>query len=81
MTISERVLAYLKEHPGKTALEIAKALNLKRRLTGYTHYWGNWSFERAEAAGLIEFRDAEGTSNERLQAKLHPGGWHLKVNQ
>ena len=55
MTISERVLAYLKEQPG-TWKEIAKALNIKRRHTrmGYTYYWGNWSFGRAEKEGLIE---------------------------
>ncbi len=67
-TISERVLAYLKEHPA-TVSEIIKALNIKRRHTrmGYTYYWGHWSFVRAEHEGLIEFKD-------------HPGGgkWHLK---
>lgn len=66
-TITEGVLAYLKEQPG-TWKEIAKALNIKRRHTrmGYTYYWGNWSFARAEKAGLIEFKD-------------HPSGgkWHL----
>jgi len=64
MTISERVLAYLKEHSG-TAVEIAKALNIKRRHTrmGYTYYWGHWSFARAEKEGIIEWKD---------------GGWHLK---
>ena len=59
-TISERVLAYLKEHPS-TALEVARGLPAKRRHTrmGYTYYWGNWSFARAEKEGLIE-QDEDG---------------------
>jgi len=67
-TITERVLAYLKEQPG-TWKEIAKALNIKRRhlRMGYTYYWGNWSFLRAEKAGLIECDDDD--------------RWHLKVEE
>lgn len=65
MTISERVLAYLKEQPG-TPKEIGEALNLTlkqstRPWMGYR--WGRWSFKRAEEEGLIEWID---------------GKWHLK---
>lgn len=55
MTIPERVLAHLKEHPGN-ALEIAEALNLQKIIPlGYK--WGKWDFEKAEDEGLIEWRD------------------------
>lgn len=53
MTISERVLAYLKERPG-TLDEIGKALNLTRTYSGYK--WGKWSFSRAERKGLIAWK-------------------------
>jgi len=57
-TVTERVLAYLKEHPS-TALEVAKNMPAKRRHTrmGYTYHWGNWSFIVAEKEGLIEMDD------------------------
>lgn len=63
MTISDRVLAYLKERPGSPT-EIAKSLNIKKRHTcmGYTYYWGIWSFARAEKDGLIMWKE---------------GKWHL----
>lgn len=54
MTISERVLAYLKEQPG-TPNEIAEALGLTGRRYGYV--WGRWSFAKAEDEGLIEWKD------------------------
>ena len=59
-TVTERVLAYLKEHPS-TALEVAKNMPAKRRHTrmGDTYIWGDWSFIRAEKAELIEM-DASG---------------------
>ena len=57
MTISERVLAYLKEQPGTTN-EIGKSLGLKRR--GWKGYnWGKWSFYDAEEEGLIEHKEGE----------------------
>ncbi len=68
-TISHRVLAYLKKHPS-TAMEVAKALPLKRRHTrmGYTYYWGDWSFIRAEKAGLIECDEASKWHLRRAEA-------------
>lgn len=54
MTITERVLAYLEEHPG-TPNEIAEALGLTKRRYGYV--WGRWSFGKAEDAGLIEWKE------------------------
>ena len=63
MTITERVLAYLKEQPG-TPREIAEALNLTRRRGGYgNYYWGKWRFGDAEMLGLIEWKNEQ---------------WHLK---
>jgi len=57
MTISDSVLAYLREQPG-TPDEIAKALHLKpRKWVGYN--WGRWSFSKAEDEGLIEWKDGE----------------------
>ncbi len=62
MTISERVLAYLKEQPG-TPNEIAEALGLYKRNLPYDSYnWGKWRFGDAEMQGLIEWKD---------------GKWHL----
>jgi len=52
MTITERVLAYLKKQPGDP-VEIAKALKLTKRGHGYN--WGKWSFRKAEDEGLIEY--------------------------
>lgn len=57
MSMTERVLAYLKERPGSEE-EIAEALGLtKRGLAGYK--WGGWSFGAAESGGLIEWKDAK----------------------
>ena len=57
MTISDRVLAYLKEQPG-SAVDIGEALNLKKReLLGYN--WGRWSFAKAEDDGVIEWKDGK----------------------
>lgn len=56
MTISERVLAYLKEQPG-SPIEIGEALNLTKRWHGY--FWGGWSFCNAEEKGLIEWKDGK----------------------
>jgi len=52
MTITERVLAYLKKQSGNP-VEIAQALGLTKRRHGYQ--WGKWSFADAEDAGLIEY--------------------------
>ena len=52
MTITERVLAYLKDQPGDP-VEIAKALGLTKR--GHSYNWGKWSFLKAEQEGLIEY--------------------------
>jgi len=55
MTISERVLAYLKEQPG-SAVDIGEALELtKRELRGYN--WGRWDFAKAEDDGIIEWKE------------------------
>jgi len=65
MTISDRVIAYLKEQPGNP-MEIGKALELTMRseLSPWLGYrWGKWSFDKAERGGLIEWID---------------GKWHLK---
>lgn len=57
MSITERVLAYLKEQPGSPD-EIAEALGLtKRGLLGYR--WGGWSFSAAESGGLIVWKDGK----------------------
>ena len=58
MTISERVIAYLKEQPG-SAKEIGDALGLNKRNTRYgpVHYWGGWSFAEAENKGIIEYKN------------------------
>ncbi|GAG58494.1 unnamed protein product [marine sediment metagenome] len=62
MTITERVLAYLKEQPG-TPDEIGEALGLHK--TGWIGYnFGRWNFSMAEdEGGIIEWKD---------------GKWHLK---
>lgn len=63
MTISKRVMLFLKKQPG-TPKEIAEALRLTKRDTLYDSYrWGRWSFSDAEEKGLIEWKD---------------GQWHLK---
>lgn len=55
MTMTERVLAYLKEQSGSPD-EIGEALGLtKRGLAGYN--WGGWSFSAAESGGLIEWKN------------------------
>lgn len=54
MTISERVLAYLRTQPG-TPNEIGEALGLTGRRDGYL--WGGWIFAKAEKEGLIEWRE------------------------
>ncbi len=58
-SITDRVLAYLKENPS-TALEVARGMPAKRRhlRVGYTYYWGDWSFIRAEKAGIIKLDDS-----------------------
>ncbi len=57
MSMTERVLAYLKERPGSED-EIAEALGLtKRGLAGYK--WRGWSFSVAESGGLIEEKDGK----------------------
>lgn len=56
MTITERVLAFLKEQPG-TPNEIAEALGLTKRGWYGGYYWGKWRFGDAEMLGLIEWKD------------------------
>ena len=57
MTITERVLAYLKEQPG-TPDEIGEALGLhKRGWAGYN--FGRWNFAMAEDEGIIEWKDGK----------------------
>lgn len=57
MSITERVLAYLKEQPGSPA-EIGEALDLTQY--GWRSYrWGKWSFGKAEEKGLIELIDGK----------------------
>lgn len=43
LSITDRVLAYSKEHPTRM---------------GYTYYWGDWSFAGAEKMGLIKMDDS-----------------------
>ncbi len=57
MTITERVLAYLKLQPG-TPDEIGEALGLhKTEWIGYN--FGRWNFRVAESDGLIERKDGK----------------------
>jgi len=57
MSMTERVLAYLKEQPASTD-EIGEALGLRKRvLAGYN--WRGWSFSAAESGGLIEMREGK----------------------
>jgi len=72
MTISDRVLAFLKEQPG-SAQEIGEALGLSKRKWGYAYNWGKWRFDEAEAKGLIEYgEDYKWHLKEAEEDKLKP---------